>query len=79
MTETEENEEESLVSRRGVVAGALAATGLSMFSAGRVTAQTSASGTVGPYETATVTSVEYIPLASPPASEPDTATLYWRS
>jgi len=79
MTETDNTEEDSLVSRRGVVAGALAATGLSMFSAGRVTAQTATSGTVGPYETATVTSVEYVPLSSAPSSEPDTATLYWRS
>ena len=79
MTETANNEEDSLITRRGVVAGALAATGLSMFSAGRVAGQTAPDGTVGPYEVATVTSVEYIPLASAPSSEPDTATLYWRS
>lgn len=79
MTDTDNTDDESKLTRRGIVAGALAATGLSMFSAGRATAQTTGSGTVGPYETVTVTDVEFIPVSSAPASETDTATLYWRS
>jgi len=80
MTDTDNTEDESVMSRRGVVAGVLAATGLSAYSAGRVTAQSAPEGEIGtssnPYLRAWIDRQVYVGRTSDLSSPGDGTSWY---